>query len=143
MHLSCQAERGASDVFCPQILCRSVNIDVACAHVRFFFKKKYKTFSPRTPSAKCESVRVCIRGAYACVYEFACARGRASDGSRSPPSLTPSLPPCPGQLLYDYLEAFGDIEFEQFEVATNLPKVVYSDRSVTLGPPPPPQQVRL
>jgi len=56
----------------------------------------------------------------------------------APAPLPPSLPSCPRQLLYDYLEAFGDIEFEQFEIATNLPKVVYSDRSVTLGLSPPP-----
>jgi hypothetical protein len=39
------------------------------------------------------------------------------------------------QVLYEYLEAYGKIEFEQFEIATNLPKVVYSDRNITLGRP--------
>jgi len=42
------------------------------------------------------------------------------------------LPSDAVQVLYDYLEAFGEIEFEHFEIATNLPKVVYSDRALTL-----------
>ncbi|KAJ1496372.1 thioredoxin-like protein [Baffinella frigidus] len=38
----------------------------------------------------------------------------------------------PVQRLYDYVKAFGDLEFEHFEVCTNLPKVVYADRGVSL-----------
>lgn len=37
------------------------------------------------------------------------------------------------QALYDYLDAYGDIEFLHYEVATNMPKVVYNDKAATLG----------
>ena len=37
------------------------------------------------------------------------------------------------QRLYDYVLAFGDVEFDQFELCTNLPKVVYADREATIA----------
>jgi len=40
------------------------------------------------------------------------------------------------QRLYDYVLAFGDVEFDSpdaFELCTNLPKVVYADREATIA----------
>mmetsp|Transcript_39748 Transcript_39748/g.124867 ORF Transcript_39748/g.124867 Transcript_39748/m.124867 type:complete len:418 (+) Transcript_39748:99-1352(+) len=36
------------------------------------------------------------------------------------------------QAIYDFLDAFADIEFDHFDVATNMPKVIYSDRSLSI-----------
>ena len=38
----------------------------------------------------------------------------------------------PVQRLYDYLDAYGNIEFQDFEIATNLPRVVYNDCSISI-----------
>ena len=38
----------------------------------------------------------------------------------------------PVQRLYDYLDAYGNIEFQEFEIATNLPRVVYNDGSISI-----------